>query len=1228
MTSQLIIGTANPEYLYAQGGDTVEGRGGADTIYIRQMDGPWQGGDAVLVFNAGFGTDQLVRDHLNGSTYVIRFGPGLSANDLSIVSHSPGAYSLEFKNGQGTVKLPEFIGLDATESMGLARIEFADGTVWSNAQVGARIQSAAYLGRNILGTNAADVLEVVGYQSHLVKAGAGDDTLIGGGGRLDAPGLNNDSLRGEAGNDVYRFETLWGQDLISDSEGNNRIEFGASVKRAALTFSRSNADLIVREAGAGSSLTVSGFFKLSATNPSSNFERISFADGSALSFSDVSHLIEVTEHAPVPRYVDAGGGLDTLTASSGPMVLMGGLSDDQLLSGPGNDLLGDYHTYDFVIPPPGGYGMAQYRTGYGGNGVDRYVFGGAFGQDQVLDVEGSYNFLSPVDMPAAQADVIELKDLLPTDVDLYKVIGSDASFLSAWSGEQAQNLIIQSRKSGDSVTVQGQYNQNHLTGSTATRFGIGILQFADGTQWDLTAINQHVQDWSATPATVLQGTQGNDTLVASAPQVTLNGGQGSDTYVVANKPYSVVIDSTGNASADRDFIRLSVNADQLSWHQSMTDLVLQSGLMSITVQGYGRAGANTVSQLVFADGQSVALTDFASTFDFKTVFGTAGNDTLSGTVGDDALYGGPGGDLLQDTLGGHNTLNGGSGPDTLVGGVGQDTFVWGAPDDMYSGLDVVQQLRPEQGDSVLLDHSNVSLLLDDTVVAGEFRVRVLKGNGAALLVSVPVADRPLASGDVLFRFVDGSAWTYADVLGRLAAKRPPYVAGSVAKGTVADDHFSLGLVMEGGQGNDTMGAHGDGTTPLTFVYNLGDGADVVGGHFETKVYGLNNPVHLVLGAGITADDLIIRSTSVGTDFNRYLQGEINGSVSAEELTFRNGAGSVTAVGSFTSIKLSDGTLLDDVAMARAHGNLLGRDGNDTLIGSNAGQNISGRGGNDALVGGTGNDTLEGGLGNDTLSGGGGYDVYEYEAGGGADLIHADSLDRLDFRGFDISALKIGKLGAKVANAVVLTNGTTGDSITLDNAGQWNGLQVSFYNGGPYLTGADILAQATGVALTGTARADTLTGKDGNDTLTGLAGNDTLAGGKGKDSLIGGKGNDTYLFNRGDGQDTIVDADGTWFNSDLLKVGGATSKQLWLTSNGNNLDISILGTSDKITVQDWFASSYNRVEKITASDGKSLSASKVQALVNAMASFTPPADGLSLPANTPTAVTKLIASSWA
>jgi len=52
--------------------------------------------------------------------------------------------------------------------------------------------------------------------------------------------------------------------------------------------------------------------------------------------------------------------------------------------------------------------------------------------------------------------------------------------------------------------------------------------------------------------------------------------------------------------------------------------------------------------------------------------------------------------------------------------------------------------------------------------------------------------------------------------------------------------------------------------------------------------------------------------------------------------------------------------------------------------------------------------------------------------------------------------------------------------------------------------------------------------------------------------------------------------------------------LWLTKGGKGLNIQLLGTQDKVTVQNWFAGSSDQVEKITASDGKSLSASKVNA----------------------------------
>ena len=70
-------------------------------------------------------------------------------------------------------------------------------------------------------------------------------------------------------------------------------------------------------------------------------------------------------------------------------------------------------------------------------------------------------------------------------------------------------------------------------------------------------------------------------------------------------------------------------------------------------------------------------------------------------------------------------------------------------------------------------------------------------------------------------------------------------------------------------------------------------------------------------------------------------------------------------------------------------------------------------------------------------------------------------------------------------------------------------------------------------LIGAAQQDFLFGGADNDVLMGNAGNDFISGDKGNDSLYGGAGNDTYFFNKSDGADTIIDAQG----EDKLYIDG-------------------------------------------------------------------------------------------
>jgi hypothetical protein len=65
-------------------------------------------------------------------------------------------------------------------------------------------------------------------------------------------------------------------------------------------------------------------------------------------------------------------------------------------------------------------------------------------------------------------------------------------------------------------------------------------------------------------------------------------------------------------------------------------------------------------------------------------------------------------------------------------------------------------------------------------------------------------------------------------------------------------------------------------------------------------------------------------------------------------------------------------------------------------------------------------------------------------------------------------------------------------------------------------------------------------------------------------------------------------------------GGLTDENLWFTQSGNNLQIDLLGTSDQITVSNWFGSAGAQVSSINA-DGLILD-SQVSTLVSAMATY--------------------------
>ena len=118
-------------------------------------------------------------------------------------------------------------------------------------------------------------------------------------------------------------------------------------------------------------------------------------------------------------------------------------------------------------------------------------------------------------------------------------------------------------------------------------------------------------------------------------------------------------------------------------------------------------------------------------------------------------------------------------------------------------------------------------------------------------------------------------------------------------------------------------------------------------------------------------------------------------------------------------------------------------------------------------------------------------------------------------------------------------------------------------------------------LNGTNGADNLVGKNYGDIINAQGGNDTITGNQGNDILTGGGGKDKFVYNLGDGVDTITDFGGLGKGSnpsaaiigelDTLKFQGTglTAKNLLLTQNGNNLEVTFEGVADnKVILQNF------------------------------------------------------------
>ena len=282
--SDLLVGGAGNDVLGAGlysadwngAGNTYEGGPGNDTLYGTIS------GD-LYEFNLGDGQD-LIQEagYMAGGTDVLRFGSGILPSEITM---ERSGYDLVFKhiNGTDQVTVQSWYAYDEYR---IEQVEFANGTVWSGADV-------TQWGLVVNGTEGDDILYGLDGYGDTLYGLDGNDTIYGyGGDDTVYGGAGDDVLDGGAGNDTYVFNQGYGQDTINDydpTEGNSdTVEFGQGVNPIDLIFVNNGDNLDAQIYNSSDLLTVQNQNSGSANQ----VEVFEAGDGSSLLSSQVSLLIQ------------------------------------------------------------------------------------------------------------------------------------------------------------------------------------------------------------------------------------------------------------------------------------------------------------------------------------------------------------------------------------------------------------------------------------------------------------------------------------------------------------------------------------------------------------------------------------------------------------------------------------------------------------------------------------------------------------------------------------------------------------------------------------------------------------------------------------------------------------------------------------------------------------------------------------------------------------------------
>lgn len=321
LMAKVLVPTSGNDTLYGSfAAETISSGAGNDTIVAREGDDILTGGTGNDNITGGDGNDiyhfalgdgqDIITDYtgnVSASLDAIEFGAGILPSNL-VVSQTDSGKDLVLSI-TGTTSKVTLNDAVFTAGYRIEEVRFANGTVWTYADMMAQAFAPKSTADSYWGTSSAD----------LISGGGGNDTILGSEG--------DDTLFGDEGNDA-----------LNGGAGNDQLDGGAGTDTMVGGTGNDNyivdsvSDVVTELTSAGTD-TISAYVTYTLGSGVENLSLVGAgtingtgnALGNAIYGNDAANVLQGLGGND---HLEAGGGEDALEGGSGNDTLDGGAGSD------------------------------------------------------------------------------------------------------------------------------------------------------------------------------------------------------------------------------------------------------------------------------------------------------------------------------------------------------------------------------------------------------------------------------------------------------------------------------------------------------------------------------------------------------------------------------------------------------------------------------------------------------------------------------------------------------------------------------------------------------------------------------------------------------------------------------------------------------------------------------------------------------------------------------------